>query len=176
MNVKDFLIQILPPLLIVIGAICYQVYKFRKTKLNKKKAIRKRIAEEEQVLKEMLSSTNQSSENVSSFTPYEIGASSSVTCPYCKRTFDANSGKCPGCGATAIKAGNKITITQVTEHQEVLKALEYKHIEKLAALKNEQKKISEERKKHVHDTLIGIVIVIAASICFVGMIYIMATH
>ncbi len=106
--------------------------------------------------------------NAKAVLTYEIEDNSANICPYCNGSFTSNDIKCPSCGAQISRNGGKIVIKKITEHQEVLAALHYKHNERIEELKLELERVREDRKKKNNENLLTVVGAIIALIAFLA--------
>lgn len=155
-----------PEVMTIVGVliIAMGIFVYRITHKNK---VKQEIAKEKRLVEHYRKEIETSSGNLKSaktVVTVRIGKSDMADCPYCGRRFSVKDGTCPSCGATATVTGDEIVVTKIEENQEILKALEYGHKEKLEALKN-------ERSAKRNENLLGFLFV---AILGVGFIYIMS--
>lgn len=98
-----------------------------------------------------------SSENAKTVTTIKKQKSDIAKCPYCGGLFDYKKGPCPSCGASAKEVGEELIITKVEEHQEILKALEYQHQEKMKDL---SEKASKDKRDNFWAPMIAFAMII----------------
>ena len=98
--------------------------------------------------------------NAKTVTTIKKQKSDMAKCPYCGGLFDYKKGPCPSCGASAKEVGEELVITKVEEHQEILRALEYQHEEKL-------KELSEKASQDKRDNFWAPMIIFAMLIMMV---------
>lgn len=131
---------------------------FKKTHKNK---VKEEIAKEKKLVKHYqkeIANATGDAKSVKSVTTIRVGKSDMADCPYCGRRFSVKDGTCPSCGATAQVTDDEIVVTKTEEHQEVLKALEYQHRERLEKLKNER---SAKRNENLAAMLFSIFFIAA---------------
>lgn len=140
------------------------IWAFKKAHKNK---VKEEIAKEKKLVKHYqkeIANASGDVKSVKSVTTIRIGKSDMADCPYCGRRFSVKDGTCPSCGATAQVTDDEVVVTKTEEHQEVLKALEYQHRERLEKLKNER---SAKRNENI--TMMVFSIFFIAAFVFVIM-------